>query len=681
MASGDKEQLNAFCRAVEGLLPSLNKLRNYQGSGTQWAAEIRRLVQHFLAVPDDLPEEEQVRDRLLWSLSQLEQLDSLQAAGAAPLKLPLALVREFVQENLEALEGIKGELLTGGVTIAPMQAVRFVPFRVLYILGLNEELFPGSNALPSFDLRACQRCRGDIHPAENNRFLFLEALLAARDKVYLFYNSRDLQRDQDLQPAVPLTQLCRYLEEHIIGQKVDVASVPLSGGDSKYLEPATDRVDVLVNYNETDRLLALKQAGEQGTVHLDDRDGAELARRLENAAPQFHVLDAGPRSSPTTVPTISIGELRRFLLSPAEACLKRHLRLEAEEELELQDDEPFWTDGLGEHQLITNTLERFVFRTVRDGLDAARADWRECFVQRYDEWELRSRAPEGAFAEVDRAGFEAALEERIEGADGLAEFLHRRSAGDFVGPILIGESTAPIGARLHFPALTLEMGRNLYGPPQVRLVGSLRLAWRTPKSFEVLVLSNKKPDSSSLQTEISKYLLEPVLFWLALKAGKESISGEPSSSQWLENLSLRVHLSHQEGITCFTYRPGDASADKARTYLTDLAADLLDPSSYDLLPLDVLIHCEDFRQAYQIDKRNDLPNFRHFQRRLQDFLEDDRENDYSTYRWSELLNLSNARVPLDALAKVRRRFRILDGGPHRNRQPKKEAPASGSPKR
>ena len=57
------------------------------------------------------------------------------------------------------------------------------------------------------------RRAGDIWPAESARFLFLEALGAAKQKLYLLYNNKDLQKDQVLLPAVPLLQLERFLSE------------------------------------------------------------------------------------------------------------------------------------------------------------------------------------------------------------------------------------------------------------------------------------------------------------------------------------------------------------------------------------------------------------------------------------------------------------------------------------
>jgi len=204
LESGDKDQLNAFCWAVEGLLPALASLRNYQASGAQWAAALERLVQRFLVVPPDRPEEAQVRDQLAGLLGRLRTLDKLSAAAPS---LALALIREIMADSLEAIPGATGEYLTGGVTISALQPLRPVPFRIIYLLGLGEEQFPGSNRLPSYDLRTVQHCPGDIRPAEQNRYLFLETLLAARDKIYLLYTNLDVQRDQELHPCVPLAQL------------------------------------------------------------------------------------------------------------------------------------------------------------------------------------------------------------------------------------------------------------------------------------------------------------------------------------------------------------------------------------------------------------------------------------------------------------------------------------------
>ena len=81
LATGDKEQLDAFCRSVEGLLPVLLHLRKFQGSGNQWASEILKLMQHFLAIPADRREEGQVRNEIIAVLEKLRGFDQLAGKG------------------------------------------------------------------------------------------------------------------------------------------------------------------------------------------------------------------------------------------------------------------------------------------------------------------------------------------------------------------------------------------------------------------------------------------------------------------------------------------------------------------------------------------------------------------------------------------------------------------------
>src|SRR5262249_42174357 len=151
-----------------------------------------------------------------------------------------------------------------------------VPFRIIYLLGMGEGSFPGTHLISTLDLRGQERCTGDIRLPESNRFLLLEAALAARQKLYLLYNSRDLQKDQQLYPCSLVNQLRRYLDEHILQESFQVTEVPLHGSDPKFLEQPADE-DVVVNYNLPERLLALKQSR---SVRLDASGAGKLEELL-----------------------------------------------------------------------------------------------------------------------------------------------------------------------------------------------------------------------------------------------------------------------------------------------------------------------------------------------------------------------------------------------------------------
>jgi len=662
LASSDKEQLDDFCRAVEGLLPALHRLRGLKLSGGRWASELRRLIDNFLDVPEERPAEAAVRDQLFHTLTELHYLDLLAGAENRQPKLPLSLMREFVADNLACVEGRRGDLLTGGVTISALRPFRPIPFRIVYIVGLGEGAFPGSDVPSTFDLHSRERLLGDIRPVEANRFVLFEELLAARDKLYLLYDCRDLQKDQTLHPCGPLNQLRRYLAEHITGGEFKITPAPLCGNDVKCLGyEESSYTDVLINYDESERLQALQIARRGAALKLDAALELDLQRRLDGARRDFS-LPATAAGGKTAVPTVRLAELRGFLRSPAEAALKRHLRLEDEEEPEAADAEPFSTPSPRDHWLIRSALQDFVARATAGSVTEALQSWPERFTMLYEAWRLRGRVPDGAFAEADRSRFEQQLRQRIEGADGLGDFVAARRQAECCGPLLLGESLTPLGARRRFPALLLFL------PQEVRVVGSLALAWRSGDAFEVLVLSNVSGRNISEQ-DICYPLLEPFLFYLALRAGTAAGDG-PSSAEWLGDREFRVHVSHQQGITSFAYAAADVSPAEARAYLAQAIADFLDRSSFEVLPFNLIVQDKNLKQAYILpDGAAPAEQLREgYRRELEDAYEQDQDkDDHPTQYTAELVQLVDLPVAQDAFDKVRRRFRLLDRGPARIR--------------
>ncbi|MBI3409674.1 MAG: exodeoxyribonuclease V subunit gamma [Planctomycetes bacterium] len=673
--SADREELDAFSRAVEGLLPELVRLRRHHGPGKSWSELLHRLGQNFLDIPDDRPEEAQVRDRLFDALEHLTIWDQLSSTtrrvgevlGTYPT---LALVRELVRSSLETIEGSHGEYLTGGVTISALQPMRPVPFPILYILGLGEDLFPGSNRLPTIDLRSRERLPGDIRPAENARFLFLESLLAAREKVYLLYNNRDLQKDQVLLPAAPLLQLKRYLEDHIVEGELKIANAPLHHRDPESLVEPTPERDVLIHYDDNERLIAAARAQEEGRLQPDLLSQASRLDRLKERVPDFSL--AVDKIERATVPSINIKEIKRLLENPAKAALKRHLQLEDDDDDSETptDDEPFVTPTSTANKLMRLVLERVVRLSVIESPAHALASWQDLFNRLYDEWRLRSLVPEGAFGEIDRESLAEELKSRLD--SNLAEFLQRHgepgasatavsatgvSTVEFCGPILLGEAVAPVGPRLRFPALKLSLPRSVIGlaTQAARLSGVMPLAWSGPSTFEILVLCQAgKLDAKKL----SPYLFEPVLFYLALRAQTEPGSNGQSGRDWLAKRTFYAHVCHRKGLDSFTYQPHEISSEEAGAYLSELAVDLLDPTSFDLLPFDVISKKEELSKAFMLPDE-DRALKAGYAEKLDNFIQEAAENTFGNYGRSEVVELARAAVPNDAYAKVRRRFRYM----------------------
>jgi exodeoxyribonuclease V gamma subunit len=684
LEASDKNQLDAFGSAVEGLLPRLARLRGLRASGADWADKLTRLIDDFLAVPGDRPEDGEVRERLLADLAGLRVLDELASQPGQARALPLSLVREFVAHSLEALQGRSGDYLTGGVTICGLAPARAIPFRIIYIVGLSEGLFPGTQPRSVFDLRTRPpRHDGDVQPPDANRLLLVETLLAARSKVYLLYNSRDLQKDQELQPCGTLTQLRRYLERHVLGGiAFQPVPMPLRGDDPRYLNADANPAysDLVVNYHANERLLAAAGGDRSGELCLNPEQQREIEQRLESAQRHFAVPAPPPEGAASSrkseaAATVTVRELRGFLDCPAEAALKRHLALFDDDDAELADDEPFYTRFPYDLRLVAEFLRHFVMRAVTGGLDTALAQWRGEFARLHDEWQLRGRVPEEAFGVVDQARLLQTAQERLEGPEGLQGLLQKLQAASFCGPVLLGESITPIGPRTHFPAVRLALpAHDAAGPPvEARLVGSLPFVWRSERSVDVLVVGSHS-GRKVVPDRLSEPLLEPALMFLALKCGSEGRRGQAASSAWLGRRDFNVHVSHAGGISPYCYAGDDITVEEARAYLSQLADDFLDRGSFDLLPFDLLVadYRDRLRDAYILEDED--PKLAKlgagYAQLFQEEADEDLEAFHPNYRPMKLMEIVDARVPAEAFAIVRRRFRLLDRGPQRARPPR-----------
>jgi exonuclease V gamma subunit len=671
----DREHLDAFCRAVETLLPMLARLRHLNGSGQRWAAALARLVQEFLDIPGDRPEEEQVRTEVLAAIERLALWDHLRLGHAPAAGLPLALVREYIQTQLEGLEGSHGEYLTSGVTLAALQPMRPIPFQVLYVIGLDAELFPGSNALSSFDLRAVQRERGDIRPGDEMTYTLLENLIAAQHKVYLLHNNHDAARDQVLLPSVPVQQLKRYLGQHITRGEFEAIEMPLYGDDERFFNQAAqpEHQDVLVQFRDADRFLGLSAATLEGRLALDLHQQAELRDKTEALRVDFAVTP-DPLPAAATPITVSVAELRRFLQFPARESLRRHLHIDDDEESVIEDEEPLVTSEAAARQLVRQALHGLVRRAMAGDAVKALEEWPARFRAAFADGRLRSRVPDDAFGDLDETALRRDLHERIHGQGGLEAFLRARTEMMTCGPALLGESITPVGAKMRFPALRLPApqfsplasggdGLGVRGQ-ELRIVGNTPFAWFSKTTFEVLVITTSNRIDGR---ELCVPMLEPLLLYLALLTNPEPNAKRIASKDWLSRRHFLLHVAHGSGIEMWPHPIGLISPDEALRYLGELVRDLLDPGQLDLLPFDLVTGGVELRRVYDERNPSGLAAAEYVQI-LEEKLADERENPYQrSVQIPPVVDLAGARVPADALAKVRRRFRLLDRGPRRQR--------------
>lgn len=134
-----------------------------------------------------------------------------QAAAGCGLELAAPVVAAVLDERLAADSGRFGHR-SGALTISALEPMRAIPHRVVVLMGLDAGAYPRQRQRPGFHLLEQQRQLGDPNPADQDRYVLLEALLSARDHLLVTWSSRDPRKGEKLPPATPVRQWLEWLQ-------------------------------------------------------------------------------------------------------------------------------------------------------------------------------------------------------------------------------------------------------------------------------------------------------------------------------------------------------------------------------------------------------------------------------------------------------------------------------------
>ncbi|MEJ8849485.1 exodeoxyribonuclease V subunit gamma [Variovorax rhizosphaerae] len=170
-----------------------------------WGERLRALLADFFETGEDA--DGFTLMRLGTSLQ-----DWLAACDNAVLveELPLSVVREHWLAQIDQ-PTLNATFFAGAVTFATLMPMRAIPFRVVALLGMNDGDYPRSRVPMDFDLMGHDYRPGDRSRREDDRYLFLEALLSAREKLHISWVGHSILDNSERPPSVLVAQLRDHL--------------------------------------------------------------------------------------------------------------------------------------------------------------------------------------------------------------------------------------------------------------------------------------------------------------------------------------------------------------------------------------------------------------------------------------------------------------------------------------
>ncbi|AIT10057.1 exodeoxyribonuclease V subunit gamma [Candidatus Francisella endociliophora] len=247
---------------------------------------------------------------------------------------------------------INNHFLNGKVTFCSMTPMRNVPFKVVAMLGLNNGKFPRQENAISFDIMTrLGREKGDRTRRDDDRYLFLEAILSAREYLYISYIGRSIKTNTEQQPSLILQELINYLKANYGWQDNDIKEYPLHAFSPKCYSD---------NYRSYDEAwLKLLQA--------DSQKFYDSCRSLSGV--EVPIVNRSDLSTNCKQPRqLSISKLIKIFDDPIKAYANYSLELYLEDNIEeLEDSEPFDIDNLEKH-----SLKQELFDVLKDGGDISK---------------------------------------------------------------------------------------------------------------------------------------------------------------------------------------------------------------------------------------------------------------------------------------------------------------------
>lgn len=308
--------LGKFVEFFDALCGCAAKL-NLPQKTAEWRALLTDLMEKLFLSDEDGGEGATIKD----IIGRFD--DEHRKAGCTEIIEPEVL-RHWLRNEMDERKTLKN-FLSGAVTVCAMRPMRSIPFRVICLLGMDDGVFPRNPPAPGFDIIASSPVRGDRSIRDEDRFLFLETLISARERLYISYRGQSLRDNTPLPPSPVVSELLDYCDR----------AFQIEGGS------------VREHLSVTHPLQAFSPryfSGDSGLYSYSRMFCAASSERPAADMEKPFIESELPELPPGEIP---LGLLLRFFSHPARTFLEERLGMRpVEKDVSLEEKEPFELSGI-----------------------------------------------------------------------------------------------------------------------------------------------------------------------------------------------------------------------------------------------------------------------------------------------------------------------------------------------
>ncbi|MGZ6237355.1 MAG: exodeoxyribonuclease V subunit gamma, partial [Syntrophales bacterium] len=173
-----------------------------------WSRTLVGILDKFFQIDDDM---ESGRGLHIFR-QKLRGLEDMRGHSGFSEALGIDVIKYYLRHVLGG-ETLGAGFLTGGITFCAMLPMRSIPFKVICLLGMNNNSFPRQSRSLGFDLMSKSPKPGDPSRRNDDRYLFLEAILSARERLYISHVGQSIEDNSLIPPSVLVSELLDYLKQ------------------------------------------------------------------------------------------------------------------------------------------------------------------------------------------------------------------------------------------------------------------------------------------------------------------------------------------------------------------------------------------------------------------------------------------------------------------------------------
>jgi len=332
--------LGKFLEFIETLFETVKELK-YNKSLSQWALFCKELISSFFFTGRDTEEE------ILEILNIIKQLEEHEEVTGFKEKIPSGVLNMYFAEHFGETISHRG-FITGGVTFSSIIPARIIPFRIICLLGMNDEAYPRKEITQSFNLMKEYPGEGDEKRLNRDRYFLLETLVSAEERFYISYVGRSIKDNARLLPSVPIKELADYIHERYGIRPPLITEHPFHSFSPLYFE----------------------KGNKFFTYSKEDEEAAKCYIKSERETEEREIdLEVDEK-----LLSVSIKNLCDFFKNPAKYFLTKRLNLYFTFNEKITDErEPFKPDALDRYIMINDLIsyeekEKYFRRIKEEGI-------------------------------------------------------------------------------------------------------------------------------------------------------------------------------------------------------------------------------------------------------------------------------------------------------------------------